>query len=166
MVITLKTINKVKFPVFRLPSCNWSEADGLLWLDQYGLLDDRNIDSPKLGLRRLKSPFNDRLCKLNKAIWDLNGVVKQYPLYFIDSNGRPFIYEKTKTCKLKYLRIKRLEKKISHCLLYVKGIPKPFTVPRPPLDDQQWAGIIHYYGFPWFLYEYSHEELKDTRRKV
>lgn len=166
MYITLKELNQVTFPVFRLPTNNWSETDGLLYLDEYGFLDDRNVNRDTLGQRRLVSPFNDKMFRLNKAIWDLNGILKQNGLYFIDNTGKPFSYLKTRYCKLVYHAIKRVEGKGSHSLLFVSGMKRTFKIPRPPLPEQQWAGIIYYYGFPWFLYEYSATQKKATRRKV
>ena len=85
---------------------------------------------------------------------------------FIDSNGMPFIYEKTKLLKLSYLPIKKVIQKDVASLLHVKGSKSPFTIPRPPEQGMTWAGILHLNGFPWMLYEYSDKKLKDTHRKV
>ena len=63
MVITYKTVNKLKFPVFLLSSSNWHLADGLLFLDEK-LLDDRNMPGDSMD-RRIKADevdfasFND-----------------------------------------------------------------------------------------------------------
>ena len=42
MVITYRTLGHVAFPAFPLPSSNWEEQDGLLYLDNK-LLDDKNM---------------------------------------------------------------------------------------------------------------------------
>ena len=52
MVITYKTIGHIAFPAFPLPSSNWEEQDGLLYLDNK-LLDDKNMKGKTLGRRRL-----------------------------------------------------------------------------------------------------------------
>ena len=93
-------------------------------------------------------------------------LMKQKNKTFIDSRGVPFIYEKTRSCSLKYYRIKRVERKDTASILWLKGISFPFKVPRPPTAELRWAGILHLGDRPWLLYEYSQEKLADTRRKV
>ena len=58
MVITYRTIGHVTFPAFPLPSSNWEEQDGLLYLENK-LLDDKNMKGKTLGRRRLQTPFKD-----------------------------------------------------------------------------------------------------------
>lgn len=164
MVITLKTVNKIKFPVYVIPSGNWDSADGLLFLDGE-LVDDKNMPGATLGVRRLQTPHK-KLLRLTKQLSTHIGLLKQPTRTFIDSNGTPFIYEKTKMCTVKYFRIKRIERKEVATVLWVQGVPSPFTVPRPPEDGMLWAGILHYHGLPWLLYEYSETKKPDTRRKV
>ena len=164
MVVTYKNINKVTFPVYKLPSGNWEKADGLLFLDGE-LVDDRNMPGDTLGIRRIQTPHKN-LMPLNKQLQGLNGILKQDSHHYIDSQGIPFIYEKTLNCKLSYYKIRRVDRKGTASLLWLKGINFPITIPRPPESDQHWAGILHYQGLPWLLYEYSEEKKPDTRRKV
>jgi hypothetical protein len=164
MVITYKTVSKLKFPVFLLSSSNWHLADGLLFLDEK-LLDDRNMPGDTLGIRRAQSPHREQY-PLKRAVFNHNGLLKQYTKCFIDSNGAPFIYEKTKSMPLKYLRIKKVIKKEVASLLWVEGCSHPFTIPRPPEQGMNWAGILHLHGLPWMLYEYSETKQKNTHRKV
>lgn len=164
MVISFQSIKNIKFPVFIIPSSNWELADGLLFIDGE-LVDDRNMPGESLGIRRMQTPHAN-LLGIRKAIVDVNGILKQKRKTFIDSNGKPFIYEKTLSCKLKYYRILQVELKESACLLRLRGVKKPFIVPRPPLEGTLWAGVLHYHGLPWMLYEYSEKKLADTRRKV
>lgn len=164
MVITYKTIKKVKFPVFILPSGNWYERDGLLYIDNR-LIDDRNMSGKTLGKRRIQTPMNN-LMPLRKSLGSHIGIVKQSSKHFIDAEGKPFIYEKTKSCALKYYKIKDVERKGTASVLKVKGVNFPFKVPRPPTSGILWAGVLHLGDKPWLLYEYSSEKLPDTRRKV
>lgn len=164
MVITYKSIKKVSFPIFILPSENWYEKDGLLYMNNR-LIDDRNMPGDTLGKRRIQTPFRN-LLPLRKSLGTHIGILKQTSKYFIDSKGRPFIYEKTKTCALRYYKIKEVERKDTASVLKVRGISFPFKVPRPPYGDIPWAGILHLGDKPWLLYEYSSEKLPDTRRKV
>lgn len=164
MVITFRSIKKIEFPVYRLPSSNWEITDGLLFVDDK-LADDKNMPGRTLGLRRLQTPF-DKLLVLRHKLDTLAGIIKQPSPYFIDTLGRPFIYEKTQLCSLKYYKISKIEKKEVNAVLWVNGINFPFTIPRPPESGMLWAGILHFHGLPWILYEYSETKLKDTRRKV
>ena len=84
----------------------------------------------------------------------------------IDTNGIPFIYEKTEFCKLKYYKIKSIVQKDTASLLKLDGVKNSFVIPRPPADDMRYAGVLHYGALPWVLYEYSEDRREDTRRKV
>ena len=66
MVITYKSIKKVSFPIFILPSENWYEKDGLLYIDNR-LIDDRNMPGDTLGKRRIQTPFRN-LLPLRKSL--------------------------------------------------------------------------------------------------
>jgi len=164
MVIGYRQLPKITFPVFLLPSGNWEESDGLLFLDN-DILDDKNQVGKTLGARRMQTPHRN-LQVLKHMIAYPNGLLKQRTKYFIDNTGRPFIYEKTTMLPLKYLKISKVELKTSATLITVKGYNAPFTVPRLPETGMTWAGVLHLKGLPWMLYEYSETKLKDTRRKV
>ena len=164
MIVTYRQISQIKFPIFKLPSSNWHRTDGLLFLDGE-ILDDKNQPGLTLGARRLQTP-HENLMPLNKMISNHRGLLKQTTRIYIESSGRPFIYEKTKYCTLKYLKIKQVDLKEHACLLWLQGVKQPFTTPRPPPANMRWAGLLHLRNLPWMLYEYSEEYQKDRRRKV
>ena len=164
MVITYKTINKIRFPVYTVGSSNWELADGLLFIDGE-VVDDKNMPGSSLGIRRLETP-HPNLYRLNKQLWSIQGILKQNAKNFIDSNGNVFIYEKTMWSQLKYYKIKRIERKEVASVLWLHGINFPITIPRPPASEMMYAGLLHYQGLPWVLYEYSEDRKEDTRRKV
>lgn len=164
MVIQYKNVNKLRFPVYILPSGNWDRRDGLLFLDGQ-IVDDRNMTGDTLGLRRLQTPHKS-LYSLRQQVEDFRGVIKSNEKHFIDTNGIPFIYEKTEFCKLKYYRIKSIVQKDTVSLLKLHGVKQPFVIPRPPASDMRYAGVLHYGTLPWVLYEYSEDRREDTRRKV
>ena len=100
-------------------------------------------------------------------IEQVNGLIKQGGnRCYIDRQGRPFIYEKTRFVPLKYLEITKVVPKTTASLIRVKGSKLSITVPRPPMAGMQWAGILHIRDFPWMLYEYSETKLQDSRKKV
>jgi len=164
MIVTYKTLSRIKFPIYRLPSTNWNLIDGLLFVDSI-IVDDRNMPGDTLGKRRLQSPMND-LLPLNRQLLDIIGIVKQRNNIFIDSYGTPFIYQKTISCPLKYLRIKKINKKVTACILHLHGIKNTFTIKRPPHTTMEYAGILYLRGYPWMLYEYSETPKKETRRMI
>jgi len=164
MVIQYKGINKIKFPVYELPSSNWNRLDGLLFLDGI-IVDDLNQKGDTLGVRRLQTPHKN-LLPLRSQIDTFRGIIKTNHKCFIDSNGIPFIYEKTQFCKLKYYRIKDIIQKDTCSLLKLEGIKNSFVIPRPPDMGLTHAGVILWKNIPWVLYDYSETKQKDTRRKV
>lgn len=164
MIVTYKTLDKVTFPIFILPSSNWESTDGLLYLEGE-LVDDRNMPGTTLGQRRLQTPHKG-LMTLRKSINSLVGILKQEHYYFIDSNGFPFIYQKTDRLQLRYRKIRKIDKKTTASILWVEGWKVPFTIPRPPDLSMQWAGLLLVKGFPWIIYEYSETRKKNTWRKV
>lgn len=164
MVIQYKNVNKLRFPVYILPSSNWDRHDGLLFFDGK-IVDDKNMSGDTIGLRRLQTPYKS-LYTLKHQIEDFRGIIKSNEKHFIDTNGTPFIYEKTEFCKLKYYRIKSIVQKDTVSLLKLDGVKQPFVIPRPPASEMRYAGVLHYGTLPWVLYEYSKGRCKDTRRKV
>jgi len=164
MVITYNTKHIISYPVFKLPHDNWYFRDGLLFLDNQ-ILDDTNMPGHSLGLRRVQTPHKE-VFPLKRGIIDFVGIIKQQTNTFIDYRGRPFIYEKTMFCPLKYHKIKRVDKKGEASVIWFHGVNFPTTIPRPPRDGMVWGGFLYLNGFPWMLYDYSAEKLKDSRRKV
>ena len=164
MILTYKQFPKVTFPVYRVPSDNWYSHDGLLFIDGI-LVDDKNMPGETLGIRRLQTYFHD-LIPLLKGIDTPTALIKQTGGPYIDSVGKCFIYEKTKFCKVKYYKIRKIEYKNNICLLWAKDLTFSFIIPRPPKDGYTWIGILHLYGLPWMLYEYAKSKQPDMRRKV
>lgn len=152
------------FPVYSLPSGNWYQVDGLLYLNGE-LVDDRNMPGKTLGARRLQTPFEE-LVPLSKCIDSIIGVIKQSSKYYIDTKGTPFAYVKTKFCKVKYHKIRRIDLKDVASVLWLEGINSPFTIPRPPPTECKWAGVLYLDASPWLLFDYSDEKLEDARRKI
>lgn len=165
MLITYKNIHDPRYPVFVLPNSNWSLQDGLLFLDDV-VLDDKNMPGETLGIRRLQTPFKE-IVPLKYSIPDPVGLIKHssYTPY-IDFNGKIFLYEKTKWARLQYFKIKKVDKQITHCLLWIARYNSPFVIPRPPPPGYNWAGVITINNFPWMLFDYSKERRKTSRKKI
>ena len=164
MIITFSSLDKVAWPIYLLPHEDWSFSDGLMFFEGV-VVDDRNMEGETLGVRRLQTTYPS-LWPLKRQVDTMQGMLKQNTKCFIDSKGRPFIYEKTTMCSLKWLRIKKKELREEYCLLWIEGVSTPFSVPRPPEATMAFAGILHFKGLPWVLYEYSDVRKKNTWRKV
>lgn len=165
MVINWKKLGSIQFPIFALPSSNWEERDGLLFVDNR-IVDDKNMTGKTLGMRRLQTPMKDLLPLRGSIAAPISLVRQQRIKNFIDNKGTPFIYEKTTWSSLKYYKIRKVERKDIASVLWLKGVSFPFKVPRPPEESLSWAGVLHVGDIPWILYEYSETKQPDTRRKV
>jgi hypothetical protein len=162
MVITYSTQNRVAYPVYVLPSNEWTLSDGVVFLEGK-VLDDTNQRGKTLGRRRIQTPFRN-LYSIRRMAHNWIGILKSEHKHFIDSNGLCFTYSKTMFAELKYLHIKQIVKKEKNCILKVVG--GQFVIPRPPGSQIKYAGILHHEGYPWALYNYSELKLKTGRRKV
>ncbi len=147
-----------------LPNSNWFIEDGVLFLDGQ-VVDERNMPGKTLGIRRLQCGRKDML-PLRRAVTNVHDLLKAKHKNFIDSNGKPFIYEKTLTSRLKCYKINQIEKKDTASLLWLSGVNHPFTIPRPPIDNPGWARVLHLGPSPWMLYDYMSQPVKDTYRRV
>lgn len=162
--ITYKDFKSIAFPVYTLPSDNWMMADRVLFLDGL-VLDEKNMPGKTLGVRRLQCGRKD-LLPLKRAVVDLHGLLHAKRNTFIDSRGKPFVYQKTYSSKLKCYRIRKIEKKESASLLWLHDVHFPITIPRPPLNNPGWARVLHLGPSPWMLYDYVAIPTKDTYRRV
>ena len=160
-----KDIKNIKFPVFVLPSSDWYRQDGVLFIDDGKVLDDRNMPGATLGIRRLQCGRTD-LCRLKRAYLDFNSMLKSKHRIFIDSNGIPFIYRRTVNSPLVYHQIHKIESKDDHSIVWFKTIGYPMSIPRPPYGDARFARLLYFKGYPWLLYDFSKEKGKDSFRRV
>ena len=103
---------------------------------------------------------------MKHSIPSLAGILKQNDKTFIDTEGTPFIYQKTRNSSLKYYKIRKIEQKGVASVLWLKDINSPFTIPRPPPLEMTWAGVLHVESWPWVLYNYSETYQKPTRRRI
>lgn len=160
-----KDIRTIKFPVFSLPSIDWYKMDGVLFINEGLVLDDTNMPGKTLGIRRLQCGRKD-LCRLKAAYLKFQDMLASKHRFFIDSNGTPFIYERTVNSPLIYHKVKRIETKNTASILWLNAIPYPFTLEHPPYGNANWARVLYYKGGPWIVYDYAEERGKDSYRRV
>ena len=157
-------LNEVRFPIYVLHTDEVVIRDEILWCDDR-VVDDRNVSGDSIGQRRLKTPLKN-LYDLKYQLNTFGDMTKHRGKFYVDSNGKFFIYEKSKKAKLKYHKIDKIQSKDIMTLLWIAGIPFPFEVARPPLLTDRYAGILYVNNRPSFIYEITDTKKKDTWRKI
>lgn len=149
---------------------NYSEEDGETVVSNVvRIVDDTSIDNPKLSMRRLAIKSQGaKLYRLNRAVFFLGDLIKiaKKGLWFIDSNGKIFQYEKTTRCDLKFMKIVRvIPIDTGGAVIQVEGIYTRFKVLHYPPADKLYAGIL-IYGMSLILYGLYDQKYDDTWRMV
>lgn len=152
------------FPIYVIHSDNVELIDGILWLDDQ-VLDDKNMEGETLGQRRLQTPMKS-IYPLRYMLEDEVAMMRHKRKTFIDNEGRVFSYEKTKTVKIHYHKIRKREKKGVATVLWLKDCPFPFAEKSPPSEELTWAGVMYLEGFPWKIFNFTEERKKSTWRKI
>ena len=157
-------LEDIRFPLYVVHSDEVMRRDGILWIDG-AVIDDTNVDGQSIGERRLRTPLKN-MYDLKHQIDNFGALIKHRGRFYVDSNGKFFIYEKSVKADLKYHLIGKVEVKELASLIWIQGIPFPFEVPRPPNRTELYAGILYINKRPAYLYELSTRKWKDTWRKI
>jgi len=157
-------LSDIKFPIYVVHTDEVLHKDGILWCEGQ-VIDDKNVEGGTIGQRRLQTPMKN-LYDLKYKLDEFGDMIKHRGRFYVDSNGKFFVYEKSKTAKLIYHRIIRKEKKDLATLLWVNKVPFPFELPRPPANTHFYAGVLYIDSQPSFLYETCETMKKITWRKV
>ena len=173
-------LRELAYPVFRLGTNKPSIDDGVLYYmytkdeddgTRYELkiVDDPKLQQPTLALRRLHlKNIGVPLSKIHHAIFFLGDLIKLATptMWFIDSNGRMFNYNKTNRADLKFHKItKLLPIKSGGVIVEVEGTNTRFKALYAPSDEMKYVGILHL-GMTLVLYGFYAEKHEDTWRKV
>lgn len=161
----IKDIGSIVFPVYKIPDIDTYSQDKILFQGAGKVLDDKNMSGNTLGLRRLQSGRTD-LFFLKKAIPDFKTMLKTKHKYFIDNNGVPFEYVKTKNCPLVHHLISKIEPKETYSIVHLSKIPQKFSIPRMPYGDARWARVLYYGQFPWIIYDFANHKGQDSHRRA
>lgn len=173
------TLQNIVWPVFRLGEREPQQLGGLVFYtkqyldlekvkftDTYRVVDDKNIDKPTLGLRRLQ--IGEKLFYMGTAIYFLQDVIKlaKSTTWFIDTEGKVFQHKKSTRAKLQTHRIKQVfPAQGIGCVLEVEGLAERFKSLQVPKETETYCGILTYYGSN-LLYGYYSEPIKPTWRLV
>lgn len=175
-------LSKVHWPVFRLseePPIR--EGSKLLYsshrfdldtAEEYILtriVDDKSIDLPTLGKRRLAmSNSGVRVFPIRRSIYFLSDLIKlsKANTWFIDSMGEIFQYKKSTRCPLLCKRIKNIHPmKNMGSSLELEGIPTRFKVMFSPKPEEIYAGVIKH-GRGYIIYGLYTQPFADSWRMV
>lgn len=174
----LTSLQNLNWPVFRLGENQPEQKNKLIFYyneyinsennikSTYKIVDDKSINKPTLGLRRLHIE-KDELYKISAAIYMLQDLIKlaKPTTWFIDNTGQLFQYKKSTRAKLQTYRIKQVLPAAGiGCILEVEGLVERFkslTVPQKEL----YANILSYNG-KHLLYGLSKEIITPTWRLV
>lgn len=178
-------LQEIAYPVFRLGERKPHVQDGLVFyyyenevedeegntvtVPEYRLLDDKNLSADKLSLRRLiMKSRGAKLYRMTHAVFFLGDLVKlaKPSTWFMDSNGKLFVYEKKERALLKFYPIaKNIPIRTGGSIIEAKGLMTRFKSLFSPELDKTHVGILHY-GMSQILYGFYTEQHKDTWRKV
>ncbi len=157
MLITYKTVNKVRFPVYKILDTYVIEGKRIL-TERGRIVDDKNLPGDSLGVRRLYIKDKDKAA-LNNFIPDYLTLLKSGVKRFIDSNGNIHRYNKTKVCKIKVHEIEKIDKRGNHSLIYLKYLDFPILYRSSIPSHYSHAEIVYIDSFPWTIYNFLDSEI-------
>lgn len=172
-------LSKLVWPVFKLGEREPIQIEGVIcynkqymdaeiatYTNTYKIVDDKTIDKPTLGLRRLE--IKNNLYPIGTAIYFLQDVIKlaKPTTWFIDSHGQLFQHKKSTRAKLQtYKIIQVLPAQGIGCILEVAGLAERFKSLQVPEQHELYCGILSYRGKN-LLYGFYTEPIKPTWRLV
>lgn len=133
-------------------------------------LDDRTINSPSLGTRRLVlEGAGNSLFKLKTAIFFLADLIKlaNPSVWFIDSAGTLFQYIKTRRVRLVYKPISKIIPiATGGSIIEVDGLSERFKSYRTPeLSSTPYVGLLEDKQ-SYILYGFYDKQYKNTNRMI
>ena len=165
-------LSQISFPVFKLSKFPPSQVDGVTFYlkeDKAEIIDDKTVPGDSLARRRLHLHMNEvKLYKLKTAIFFLADLIKlaDPKQWFVDSNGKCFIYTKTRQVPLVYREITDIKRYPLCAIIEAKGIHGRHKSLYPPKEDQKFAGFLQMGHKSYLLYGFYEQLEKDTRRKI
>jgi len=146
----------------------YSDKDTAKYRSNYRIVDDKTIDKPTLGLRRLALKGQVSLFPIGSAIYFLEDLIKlaKSTTWFVDNTGQVFQHKKSTRAKLATKRIKQvLPAAHLGCVLEVEGLSQRFKSMRTPESHEQYAGLLEISG-GFILYGFYDRPIKPTWRLV
>ena len=174
-------LQEIVFPVFRLGEkqpetdgdivyykSEYSDKDTAEHTTNYRFVDDKSINKPTLGLRRLALQGKATLFPISSAVYFLVDIIKlaKSTTWFIDSHGQVFQHKKSTRAKLTTKKISKvLPADGIGCVLELEGVAHRFKTMIQPESYHQYAGVL-YMDNSYLFYGYYEYPQKDTWRLV
>lgn len=146
----------------------YSDKDTAELSSNYRIVDDKSIDKPTLGLRRLVIG-KEKLFPIGTALYFINDIIKlaKSTTWFIDNSGRVFQHKKSTRAKLTTKKIKNvLPAQALGCVLEIEGLSSRFKSMRIPEPYEHYAGILEIGVNQYILYGFYERPIKPTWRLV
>jgi hypothetical protein len=146
----------------------YSDKDTAKYSSNYRIVDDKNIDKPTVGLRRLALANKVSLFPIGSAIYFLADLIKlaKSTTWFVDNTGQVFQHKKSKRAKLTTKRIKQvLPAATIGCVIEVEGLSTRFKSMQIPKAYETYAGLLEFSDGHIF-YGFYDRPIKDTWRLI
>jgi len=174
-------LQEINFPVFRLGEkkptienrvtfymAEYSDKDSAKYSSNYRIVDDKSIDKPTIGLRRLALAKKVSLFPIGSAIYFLADLIKlaKATTWFVDNTGQVFQHKKSRRAKLTTKKIKQvLPATTLGCVIEVEGLSQRFKSMQTPQAYEKYAGLLEIAG-GYIFYGFYEMQIKDTWRLV
>ena len=134
------------------------------------VVDDKSIDQPSLGRRRLVLSQDDKvkLYPINAAIYFVADLIKlaKSTTWFIDSSGTLFQYQKTRRARVIVRRItKVLPTEGLGAVIELEGIAHRFKTVFKPDADAEYAAVLQC-GLSYIFYGLYRDKPNESWRMV
>lgn len=146
----------------------YSDKDSAQLSSNYRIIDDKSVDKPTLGLRRL-ALLGKKLFPIGSAIYFLSDIIKlaKSTTWFIDNTGHIFQHKKSTRAKLTTKRIKQvLPAQSLGCVIEIDGLAQRFKSMQAPKEYETYAGILQIGINQYILYGFYEAPIPPTWRLV
>tara|TARA_Y100001972_G_scaffold101553_1_gene126519 strand:- start:14 stop:502 length:489 start_codon:yes stop_codon:yes gene_type:complete len=162
--MTFEDLHKIVFPIYVLHTDEVEEQDGLLFCDTQ-IVDDKNVKGNTIGQRRLKSPHKS-LYPLKFMLTDFRSMIMHRGENYVDTEGKYFRYQKTRTGIIKSYEIENIEQKELATMIKLKNVRHRFETKTPPDTKFKFAQVLMIDNRPSVLWSVSIQKEKNTWRKI
>lgn len=146
----------------------YSDKDSAQLSSNYRIVDDKSVDKPTLGLRRL-ALSGKKLFPIGSAIYFLSDIIKlaKSTTWFVDSTGHVFQHKKSTRAKLTAKRIKQvLPAQSLGCVIEVEDLAQRFKCMKAPESHEKYAVVLEIGINQYLLYGFCEQPIKPTWRLV
>lgn len=176
--LNISEIYYLSYPLYRLPEdfAESSEYDNTVLVYRNEIVDDKSINYPDIGSRRLHmlernynlpiKPLKTILIPSFNAFLGIIAFKSTKLKVFMDSKGKVFSYKKTFFANVHYVRLEATEYRKTYSLVKGKQLFTPFIVNSGPTNPDCFLIIMYVNNAPWRVIGYSDGAGKSYRVKI